>query len=79
MRWVPCSQKLDTRKRSALHKQYVVFVFQPYRLLDELTHADNLDVPLSHRDIKASERQAILTDTLVRLITSGLLRAINSR
>ena len=56
--------KLDTKKRVALHKQYVGFVFQQYHLLDDLTVAENLDIPLSYRDIKKSERQAIVADTL---------------
>ena len=58
--------KLDPRKRVALHKQYVGFVFQQYHLLDDLTVAENLDMPLSYRDIKKSERQAIVADTLDR-------------
>jgi len=58
--------KLDTRKRVALHKQYVGFVFQQYHLLDDLTVAENLDIPLSYRDVKKSERQAIVADTLDR-------------
>jgi len=58
--------KLDAKKRVALHKQYVGFVFQQYHLLDDLTVAENLDIPLSYRDIKNSERQAIVADTLDR-------------
>jgi len=58
--------KLDNKKRVALHKQYVGFVFQQYHLLDDLTVAENLDMPLSYRDIKKSERQAIVADTLDR-------------
>ena len=58
--------KLDTKRRVALHKQYVGFVFQQYHLLDDLTVAENLDIPLSYRDIKKSERQAIVADTLDR-------------
>jgi putative ABC transport system ATP-binding protein len=58
--------KLDARKRVALHKQYVGFVFQQYHLLDDLTVAENLDLPLSYRDIKKSERQAVVADTLDR-------------
>ena len=58
--------KLDARKRVALHKQYVGFVFQQYHLLDDLTVAENLDIPLAYRDIKKSERQAIVADTLDR-------------
>ena len=58
--------KLDTRKRVALHKQYVGFVFQQYHLLDDLTVAENLDIPLSYRNVKKSEREAIVGDTLDR-------------
>jgi ABC-type lipoprotein export system ATPase subunit len=58
--------KLDPKKRVALHKQYVGFVFQQYHLLDDLTVAENLDIPLSYRDIKKSERQSIVADTLDR-------------
>jgi putative ABC transport system ATP-binding protein len=58
--------KLDHKKRIALHKQHVGFVFQQYHLLDDLTVAENLDVPLSYRDIRKSERQALVADTLDR-------------
>jgi ABC-type lipoprotein export system ATPase subunit len=57
---------LKPRDRVALHKQYVGFVFQQYHLLDDLTVAENLDIPLSYRDIKKAERQAIVADTLDR-------------
>jgi putative ABC transport system ATP-binding protein len=58
--------KLKPKDRVALHKRYVGFVFQQYHLLDDLTVAENLDIPLSYRDIKKSERQAIVADTLDR-------------
>ena len=58
--------KLDTKRRVALHKKYVGFVFQQYHLLDDLTVAENLDIPLSYRDIKKSERQSMVADTLDR-------------
>jgi len=58
--------KLKPKDRVALHKQYVGFVFQQYHLLDDLTVAENLDIPLSYRDIKKSERQAMVADSLDR-------------
>jgi len=58
--------RLDNRRRVQLHKQYIGFVFQQYHLLDDLTVAENLDLPLSYRDIKKSERQALVADTLDR-------------
>ena len=57
---------LKPKDRVALHKQYVGFVFQQYHLLDDLTVAENLDIPLSYRDIKKSERQAMVADSLDR-------------
>jgi putative ABC transport system ATP-binding protein len=56
--------KLDNRKRVELHKQYIGFVFQQYHLLDSLTVAENLDLPLSYRDMRKSERQALVADAL---------------
>ena len=58
--------KLNTKERNALNKQYVGFVFQQFHLLDDLTVAENLDIPLSYRDVKRSERQAIVADILDR-------------
>jgi len=57
---------LKPKQRVALHKRYAGFVFQQYHLLDDLTVAENLDIPLSYRDIKKSERQATVADTLDR-------------
>ena len=41
-------------------------MFQSYHLLDDLTVAENLDVPLSYRDVPRSERQARVAETLDR-------------
>jgi putative ABC transport system ATP-binding protein len=57
---------LDQRKRQGLHKALIGFVFQQYHLINDLTVAENLDMPLSYRDIKQSERAAIVADTLDR-------------
>jgi len=63
--------KLSLKQRAELNKQYIGFVFQQYHLLDGLTVAENLDIPLSYRDIKTSERQAIVADTLDRFQIVG--------
>ncbi len=57
---------LNTKKRNALSKQYIGFVFQQYHLLDDLTVEENLDIPLSYRDVKRSERQGIVAEILDR-------------
>jgi putative ABC transport system ATP-binding protein len=57
---------LKPKERLALNKRYIGFVFQNFNLLDTLTVYENLDVPLSYRNVKASERAAIVCDTLDR-------------
>jgi ABC-type lipoprotein export system ATPase subunit len=56
--------KLNKKDRNELYKKYFGFVFQSYHLLDSLTVYENLDIPLSYRNIKKSERDAIVCDTL---------------
>ncbi len=56
--------ELKTKHRNELHKQYIGFVFQQYHLLDNLTVYENLDIPLSYRNVRRPERQAIVADTL---------------
>ena len=63
--------KMDPKKRIELNKRYIGFVFQQYHLLDDLTVAENLDIPLSYRDVKSSERQALVADSLDRFQIVG--------
>jgi len=58
--------KLSLKERAALNKRHVGFVFQQFHLLDNLTVAENLDIPLSYRDVKRSQRDAFVADTLDR-------------
>jgi putative ABC transport system ATP-binding protein len=63
--------KMDPRRRVEINKQYIGFVFQSYHLLDDLTVAENLDIPLSYRNFKKSERSAVVADTLDRFRIVG--------
>src|ERR1039458_2155181 len=63
--------KMNPKKRMELNKRYIGFVFQQYHLLDNLTVAENLEMPLSYRDVKSSERQALVADTLDRFQIVG--------
>ena len=56
--------KLDTKKRAALRNTNIGFVFQSYHLLDDQTVFENLELPLSYRDVNKKERQSIVCDTL---------------
>jgi putative ABC transport system ATP-binding protein len=62
---------LKPKDRIELNKKYIGFVFQQYHLLDNLTVAENLDIPLSYRNVKGSERAAIVADTLDRFQIVG--------
>ena len=69
--WDAPVHKLDKKKRNELHKQYIGFVFQSYHLLDHLTVYENLEIPLSYKDVKKSERQSIVADVLDRFQIVG--------
>jgi putative ABC transport system ATP-binding protein len=62
---------LSQKDRLKLQKQHIGFVFQSYHLLDNLTVAENIDLPLSYRDVKRSERQALVADILDRFNIVG--------
>jgi len=62
---------MPPKKRIELNKRYIGFVFQQFHLLDSLTVAENLDIPLSYRDMKSSERKALVADTLDRFQIVG--------
>ena len=63
--------KMKPKDRVELNKRYIGFVFQQYHLLDSLTVYENLDIPLSYRNIRRSERQSIVGDTLDRFQIVG--------
>jgi putative ABC transport system ATP-binding protein len=63
--------KMSVKQRAELNKRNIGFVFQQYHLLDNLTVAENLDIPLSYRNIKSSERQAVVADALDRFHIVG--------
>jgi ABC-type lipoprotein export system ATPase subunit len=63
--------QLSAKDRMRLQKQHVGFVFQSYHLLDNLTVYENIDLPLSYRDVKKSERQGMVADILDRFNIVG--------
>jgi ABC-type lipoprotein export system ATPase subunit len=63
--------KLSRKQRSELNKKLIGFVFQSYHLLDTLTVAENIDLPLSYSDMKKTERAARVADTLDRFQIVG--------
>jgi putative ABC transport system ATP-binding protein len=63
--------KLDRKKRAELNRQYIGFVFQSYHLLDSLTVYENLDVPLSYRNIPRGQRASMVAEVLDRFQIVG--------
>jgi ABC-type lipoprotein export system ATPase subunit len=57
---------MKPKERAALAKRHIGFVFQSYHLIDSLTVYENIEVPLSYRDVKKSDRQAMVCDALDR-------------
>jgi ABC-type lipoprotein export system ATPase subunit len=58
--------RMKRRDRAELAKRNIGMVFQSYHLLDDLTVQENIDLPLSYKDIPRGERQAMVADTLDR-------------
>lgn len=63
--------RLPQKKRQALAREHIGFIFQHYHLLDDMTVYENLELPLTYRDMKASERQARVADILDRFNIVG--------
>jgi ABC-type lipoprotein export system ATPase subunit len=57
---------LKRKQRAEIAKRNVGMVFQSYHLLDDLTVQENIDLPLSYKDIPRRERQSLVADTLDR-------------
>jgi putative ABC transport system ATP-binding protein len=58
--------KLDKKRRFELQKKNIGFIFQSYHLLDDLTVYENLEIPLSYRDVPKKQRESIVCDALDR-------------
>jgi ABC-type lipoprotein export system ATPase subunit len=64
-------EKLDAKRRQALQRENIAFIFQHYHLIDDLKVWENLDLPLQYRDVPAKERQAEVGDLLDRFSIVG--------
>lgn len=62
---------MKEKDRSKLYKEYIGFVFQAYHLIDELTVYENIETPLIYKNIKSSERKALVADMLDRFNIVG--------
>jgi putative ABC transport system ATP-binding protein len=63
--------RLSVKQRNELHKYNIGFVFQSYHLIDSLTVYENLDIPLSYKNIPSKERAGLVCDALDRFNIVG--------
>src|SRR3989441_2157304 len=62
---------LPPKRRAELAKQSIGFVFQSYHLLDDMTVCENLEVPLTYRNVRRADRQGAVADVLDRFQIVG--------
>src|SRR6202041_3606320 len=63
--------QMKRKQRGELAKRNIGMVFQSYHLLDDLTVQENIDLPLSYKDMPRAQRQGLVADTLDRFSIVG--------
>ena len=62
--------QLRERDRTNVRKGEIGFVFQSFNLIDELTVAENIELPLTYLNIKSSERKERVQQIMKRMAIS---------
>jgi len=62
---------LKPHARAAVRNRNIGFVFQQYHLLDDLSVHENIEMPLSYRNVPKSERAGIVAEVLDRFQIVG--------
>lgn len=57
---------LSRKQRADLARRRIGMVFQSYHLLDDLTVEENIELPLTYKNMAKAERQSLVADTLDR-------------
>lgn len=58
--------KLRQKERLELQRKYIGFVFQAYHLLDANTVYENIEMPLTYRNVRRADRDSIVAEMLDR-------------
>lgn len=58
--------ELNRKQRAELARRQIGVVFQSYHLLDDLTIAENIDLPLSYKNLPSRERSKMVAEILER-------------
>lgn len=59
--------RLKERERTSFRKGNIGFIFQSFNLIDELNVYENVELPLSYLNYKASERRSMVETVLDRM------------
>lgn len=59
------------KNRMKIFHNHMGFIFQAYHLIDELNVYENIETPLIYKNIKSSERKALVADMLDRFNIVG--------
>jgi ABC-type lipoprotein export system ATPase subunit len=62
---------MNRKQRAEIARRKIGMVFQSFHLLDDLTVAENIELPLSYKNMPRGERQALVADTLDRFQIVG--------
>ena len=63
--------EMKPKDRADLRNQNIGFVFQQYHLIDDLTVYENIEMPLTYRNVPRHERAGIVADVLDRFHIVG--------
>src|SRR5580693_9844079 len=58
--------RMNRKQRAELARRRTGMVFQSYHLLDDLSVAENIDLPLSYKNLPSKERAGMVADILDR-------------
>src|SRR5919107_1556212 len=60
-------QGLDFAERARIRNQEIGFIFQSFNLIGDLTVSENVELPLTYRDMPAAERRRRTAEALERV------------
>src|SRR4051812_12103816 len=60
-------QNLDFAERARIRNQEIGFIFQSFNLIGDLTVYENVELPLTYRDMSAAERKQRVQEALERV------------
>lgn len=62
---------MKEKNRTQLFHNHMGFIFQAYHLIDELNVYENIETPLIYKNVRSSERKALVSDMLDRFNIVG--------